>query len=249
VTNCHQLKLRAADGKMRLTDVADTEQVLRLIQSIPSKKAESFKPWLAKVGSEFIGDMTKLYFVRHGESEYGASQLVAGWSNPPLTELGKKQAHDTGKALRSNNIDLIFSSDLERAYQTALIIREEVNEKLPLLVDWLLREKSFGEKEKAPWDMVDWSKVDKDELDYHSDNSIEHPDNFMSRITAFLKNLNLLPDSFHNIVVTTSGGVMVKIEQIYNPDNFNFNLDTDFANGQVKEYDLNELLKRLEVEK
>jgi len=52
VTNCHQLRMIAADGKMRLSDVADTEQVLRLIQSIPSKKAEPFKLWLAKVGSE-----------------------------------------------------------------------------------------------------------------------------------------------------------------------------------------------------
>jgi hypothetical protein len=47
VTNCHQLKLQATDGKMRLTDVADTEQLFRLIQSIPSKKAEPFKLWLA----------------------------------------------------------------------------------------------------------------------------------------------------------------------------------------------------------
>ena len=47
VTNCHQLKMQAADGKMRLTDVADTEQLLRLIQSIPSPKAEPFKQWLA----------------------------------------------------------------------------------------------------------------------------------------------------------------------------------------------------------
>jgi hypothetical protein len=56
VTNCHQLKMEAADGKMRLTDVADTEQLLRLIQSIPSKKAEPFKLWLARVGSERIDE-------------------------------------------------------------------------------------------------------------------------------------------------------------------------------------------------
>jgi NAD-dependent DNA ligase len=56
VTNCYQLKMLAPDGKMRLTDVADTEQVLRLIQSIPSKKAEPFKIWLAKVGSERIDE-------------------------------------------------------------------------------------------------------------------------------------------------------------------------------------------------
>ena len=52
VTNCNQLKMRAADGKMRMTDVADTEQLLRLIQSVPSPKAEPFKQWLAKVGSQ-----------------------------------------------------------------------------------------------------------------------------------------------------------------------------------------------------
>ena len=52
VTNCHQLKLRAADGKMRLTDVADTEQIFRIIQSIPSPKAEPFKQWMAQVASQ-----------------------------------------------------------------------------------------------------------------------------------------------------------------------------------------------------
>ena len=52
VTNCNQLKMTAQDGKKRLTDVATTEQILRLIQSIPSKKAEPFKLWLAQVGRE-----------------------------------------------------------------------------------------------------------------------------------------------------------------------------------------------------
>ena len=54
VTNCHGLKMTAHDGKKRLTDVADTEQLLRIIQSIPSPKAESFKLWLAQVGREHI---------------------------------------------------------------------------------------------------------------------------------------------------------------------------------------------------
>jgi len=53
-TNCSRLKLLASDGKMRMTDVANTEQLLRLIQSIPSPKAEPFKLWLAKVGYERI---------------------------------------------------------------------------------------------------------------------------------------------------------------------------------------------------
>ena len=57
ITNCKQLKLVAADGKMRLTDVADLEQILRIVQSIPSKKAEPLKRWLAEVGSERIQQM------------------------------------------------------------------------------------------------------------------------------------------------------------------------------------------------
>ena len=54
LTKCKQLKMKSADGKMRLTDVANTEQLLRSIQSVPSKKAEPFKLWLAEVGRERI---------------------------------------------------------------------------------------------------------------------------------------------------------------------------------------------------
>ena len=57
VTNCHALKMRAADGKMRLTDVADIEQLFRIIQSIPSPKAEPFKQWMAQVASQRIDQM------------------------------------------------------------------------------------------------------------------------------------------------------------------------------------------------
>jgi hypothetical protein len=57
VTNCHGLKMMAIDGKMRMTDVADTEQLFRLIQSIPSPKAEPFKLWLAQIASERLDEM------------------------------------------------------------------------------------------------------------------------------------------------------------------------------------------------
>lgn len=57
VTNCHALKMKASDGKMRKTDCATTEQLLRIIQSIPSKKAEPFKQWLAMVGKERLDEM------------------------------------------------------------------------------------------------------------------------------------------------------------------------------------------------
>ena len=57
VTNCHALKMRAADGKMRLTDVTDVEQLFRIIQSIPSPKAEPFKQWMANVASQRLDQM------------------------------------------------------------------------------------------------------------------------------------------------------------------------------------------------
>ena len=57
VTNCHGLKMQAADGKMRMTDVADVEQLFRLIQSIPSPKAEPFKLWLAQLGRERLEEI------------------------------------------------------------------------------------------------------------------------------------------------------------------------------------------------
>jgi hypothetical protein len=59
VTDCHALKMLASDAKMRLTDVANTEQLFRLIQSIPSPKAEPFKLWLAKVASERLNKMPR----------------------------------------------------------------------------------------------------------------------------------------------------------------------------------------------
>jgi len=57
VTFCHGLKLKAPDGKMRLTDVADKQGIFRIIQSIPSPKAEPFKMWLAEVGKERIDEI------------------------------------------------------------------------------------------------------------------------------------------------------------------------------------------------
>ncbi len=78
VTNCNQLKMIAEDGKMRLTDVADTETIFRLIQSIPSKKAEPIKIWLAKVGYERIEEISNpeksINRARQNWQKFGRSQ-------------------------------------------------------------------------------------------------------------------------------------------------------------------------------
>lgn len=77
VTNCNALKMKAADGKRRLTDVANTEQLLRIIQSIPSKKAEPFKLWLAEIGRERIEETL--------DPELIAERLVATYERKGYT--------------------------------------------------------------------------------------------------------------------------------------------------------------------
>ncbi len=87
VTSCHQLKMAAEDGKMRMTDVADAETLLRLIQSVPSPKAEPIKLWLAKVGYERMQDIAdparsldraREFWQKHGRSEKWIQQRMMG---------------------------------------------------------------------------------------------------------------------------------------------------------------------------
>ncbi|HJD61044.1 MAG TPA: Bro-N domain-containing protein [Rickettsia endosymbiont of Columbicola hoogstraali] len=105
VTFCHELKLKAPDGKMKLTDCANTESLLRIILSVPSPKAEPFKRWLAKVGYERIQeisdpeksvDRARENWKRHGRSEKWIQQRMMGqetrnkltdyWKNHEVTK-------------------------------------------------------------------------------------------------------------------------------------------------------------------
>ncbi|HWK07660.1 MAG TPA: Bro-N domain-containing protein [Puia sp.] len=107
VTNCHGLKMEAPDGKMRLTDIANTEQLLRLIQSIPSPKAEPFKLWLSQVGYERIQEienpelaqtrMRELYKAK-GYSEEWIEKRIRGVAiRDELTGEWKKRGVKEGK--------------------------------------------------------------------------------------------------------------------------------------------------------
>ena len=100
VTNCHALKMRAADGKMRATDCLNTAGVLRLVQSIPSPKAEPFKMWLAQVGSERldeIADPEKA--ILRGADFYRAKGYTEGWINQRLQTIEmRKELTDEWKA-------------------------------------------------------------------------------------------------------------------------------------------------------
>ena len=100
VTNCHQLKMMAADGKQRNTDVADLEQMLRLIQSIPSPKAEPFKRWLAQVGAERIHQMQDPELgIQQSLMDYKRLGYSDNWINQRLKSIEiRKDLTDQWKA-------------------------------------------------------------------------------------------------------------------------------------------------------
>lgn len=89
VTNCNRLKLPAADGKMRLTDVANTEQLFRIIQSIPSPKAEPFKQWMAQVAAQRIDQMQNPELsIEQAVADYRRLGYSEEWSCPKWRKCG-----------------------------------------------------------------------------------------------------------------------------------------------------------------
>ena len=119
VTNCHALKLRAADGKMRLTDVADTEQLFRIIQSIPSPKAEPFKQWMAQVASQRIDQMQDPELsIDQAIIDYKRLGYSDAWINQRIKSIEvRKELTDERKRTR-------VKEGLEYASLTDIITRE-----------------------------------------------------------------------------------------------------------------------------
>jgi nitrogen fixation-related uncharacterized protein len=128
-TNCSQLKLKATDGKRRSTDIADTEQLLRIIQSIPSKKAEPFKLWLAQVGRErieetldpeLIADRLVSTYERAGYTQEWINQrLQAISARKELTDEWKSRGIQQGKeyAILTDELTHAWSGMTTRQYK------------------------------------------------------------------------------------------------------------------------------------
>ena len=136
-TNCHALKMRAADGKNRLTDVADTEQLLRIIQSIPSKKAEPFKAWLAMVGRERIEETSdpeqaidralETYLKKGYSEEWVHQRLLAIRIRNELTDEWKKRGVQKGKeyAILTDEITRAWTGMNTRQYKNLKGLKKE----------------------------------------------------------------------------------------------------------------------------
>ena len=127
VTFCNRLKMRADDGKMRTTDCLDTKGVLRLVQSIPSPKAEPFKMWLAQVGSERldeIADPEKA--ILRGADFYRAKGYTEGWINQRLQTIEmRKELTDEWKArgIQRDKEYAILTDEMTKAW-SGLSVRE-----------------------------------------------------------------------------------------------------------------------------
>ena len=119
-TNCSQLKLKAADGKRRATDVANTEQLLRIIQSIPSKKAEPFKLWLAQVGRERIEETLDPELIADRlVSTYECAGYTQEWINQRLQAISaRKELTDEWKSrgVQQGKEYAILTDELTRAW-------------------------------------------------------------------------------------------------------------------------------------
>lgn len=137
VTNCHRLKMTAQDGKKRLTDVANTEQLLRLIQSIPSKKAEPFKMWLAQVGRERIeGTIDPELTIDRALETYARLGYDADWINQrlqtirarkELTDQWKSHGVEQGKefAILTDEVTRAWSGMSTRQYKNLKGLKKE----------------------------------------------------------------------------------------------------------------------------
>ena len=137
VTNCHQLKLKASDGKYRLTDVVDIEGMFRLIESIPSKNAEPIKQWLAKLGKERIDDIFNpslaaqraidVYRAKGYDEKWIAKRLKGIQERKELTDIWQESGITEGKeyAILTNEIYKEWSGMTAKEYKQYKGLRKE----------------------------------------------------------------------------------------------------------------------------
>lgn len=157
-------------------------------------------------------DLTTIYIVRHGETEWNVKGLLQGHKDSPLTKEGVNQAKKISKKLGHIKFDLIFSSDLLRAKRTAEIIAEE--RKLAIETSRLLRERYFGTFEGKPhhsvrkaFGQVLDSLKENERFKYNFSGGIESDEELTVRLTTFLREAAITYPG-KNILVVTHGGTM-----------------------------------------
>lgn len=156
--------------------------------------------------------MTKIFLIRHGQSEWNKLNKIQGQKNTILTELGEKQALYMGNRLINEKIDIIYTSDLKRAYDTAKIISNEINK--PLISSDAIREINFG-----PWEGLNTEEL----LDKYKDEYLtwnKEPDKLNMDGVETLEDLknrgmkyinNIIKENQNKNIAIVSHGAMLKV--------------------------------------
>jgi len=151
--------------------------------------------------------MTRLLLVRHGESEWNAIGRWQGWADPPLSDLGRRQAAVAARAVGA--VDAIVSSDLQRANQTADIIANELGIG-PVVVDAALRERDAG-----PWTGRTRQEIEAEWPDYLASgkrpDGYEEDETLLDRVTPALVTLEAAGET---VLVVTHGGVIGAVDRL-----------------------------------
>lgn len=178
----------------------------------------------------------KLLLTRHGQTDWNVAGKIQGTTDIELNETGKKQAKTTGEKLLDYNIDVIISSPLKRAKNTAKIIRG--NRNIPILLDDGLKERCFGEFEGKTREEFDFSEMWNYKLNKQYE-SAESTGELFERVQGFL---NKIQKEYKDktVLLVTHGGVTVPIRATIEgiPEGMEVLKGLGIDNCEVKEYDL-----------
>lgn len=176
--------------------------------------------------------MKTIYFIRHGESEANAEGLLAGSNtDTPLTQKGRDQARAAGEQLKTKQVDLIVSSPLERAYETATIIAEHIGFTHHIPTNDLLLERDFGTASGEP------KQKGFEMLDNGTALGAETLEALHARVLATFKWLESIPAE--HIVVTSHAGYGRMVKVVLNGDSWEHFMEHDTVdNAAVFEFTL-----------
>lgn len=176
----------------------------------------------------------KLYVARHGQTKWNIEQRVQGTIDIELTELGRQEAYELQEIVNEISVDAVIASPLSRAKETAEIL---INNRMPILIDERLIERSWGDNEGKSIDEVDrWNCWDV--LLNTDDNNIEKIQDFMNRVSQFIEEIKI---HYHgrNVLIITHSAVVRVIHYLLGQIPEDGNLSRmNIPNLRILEYDI-----------